>query len=258
MRALYAAATGLAAQQTRIDNIANNLANVSTTSFKKSREIFEDLVYQQMSVGDPSADVKRPSQVQVGTGARVVAIARDFSVGAAQYTGQTTDLAIEGEGFFVVESPDGTERYTRDGHFTINADGELATASGHRVAPGIQIPEGATISIAEDGTVSATYEEDPTNTVVLGTLELVDFANPNGLMALGGNMYAASPESGEATPMDPETGGVSIRSGFLESSNVDVAEELVAMIVAQRAFELTSKVMQTADETMRTVTELKR
>ncbi len=258
MRALYAAATGLSAQQTRIDNIANNLANVSTTGFKKSREVFEDLVYQEMTVGDPSEQVRRPNQVQVGTGTRVVSVTRDFSAGSIQYTGDELNVAIRGDGFYVLESQDGIQRYTRDGHFTLNADGELVTASGHQVSPGIQIPDGTTITIAEDGTVSVTYTEDPTEPVVVGTIEVVDFANPGGLQAVGSNMYLASPESGEPIPMDPNDGTVSLQQGFLEASNVDVAEELVAMIVAQRAFELTSKVMETADETMQTVTNLKR
>jgi len=258
MRALYAAATGLSAQQTRIDNIANNLANVSTTGFKKSREVFEDLVYQEMTVGDPSDQVRRPNQVQVGTGTRVVSMARDFSAGSIQYTGDELNVAISGDGFFTVEAQDGTQRFTRDGHFSMNADGELVTSSGHMVSPGIQIPDGTTIAIAEDGTVSVTYTEDPTEPVVVGTIEMMDFANPGGLQAVGSNMYLATPESGEPIPMDPNDGTISLQQGFLEASNVDVAEELVAMIVAQRAFELTSKVMETADETMQTVTNLKR
>ncbi|MFH1466325.1 MAG: flagellar basal-body rod protein FlgG [Pseudomonadota bacterium] len=258
MRALFAAATGLSAQQTRIDNIANNLANVSTPGFKKSREVFEDLMYQQLSVGDTSAEVQRPGQVQIGTGTRVVATTRDFSAGTAQYTGDRRNLAIKGGGFFVVEAPDGTERYTRDGTFMQNSDGELATQAGLRVSPGVQFPDGATVDIAEDGTITATYTDDPTHVVTLGTIELVDFANPNGLQAIGGNLYAATPESGDPIPMDPERGDVHILQGYTEASNVDVAEELVAMIMAQRAFELTSKVMETADETLQTVTNLKR
>ena len=259
MRALYAAATGLSAQQTRIDNIANNLANVSTTGFKKSREVFEDLVYQEMNVGDGSGQEKRPNQVQVGTGTRVVSMARDFSTGSMQYTGDKLDVAIQSDGFFVLEADDGTQRYTRDGSLSTNADGEIVNSSGMLVGPGIQIPDGVDgLAIAQDGSVSVTYADDSTESVVIGTIELVDFVNPNGLEAIGGNMYLATPESGEAVPMDPNDGEVSLQQGFLEASNVDVAEELVAMIVAQRAFELTSKVMETADETMQTVTNLKR
>ncbi len=259
MRALYAAATGLSAQQTRIDNIANNLANVSTTGFKKSREVFEDLVYQEMTVGDVSEQEQRPNQVQVGTGTRVVSIARDFSAGSIQYTGDELDLAIQSDGFFVLEADDGTQRYSRDGSFNTNSDGEIVNSSGMLVGPGIQVPDGVSgMTIAEDGTVSVTYAEDATEPVVIGTIELVDFVNPGGLQAIGGNMYLATPTSGEAVPMDPNDGEVSLQQGFLEASNVDVAEELVAMIVAQRAFELTSKVMEAADETMQTVTNLKR
>ncbi len=258
MRALYSAATGLSAQQTRIDNIANNLANVSTTGFKKSREVFEDLVYQEMTVGDVSEQEQRPNQVQVGTGTRVVSMSRDFSAGSMQYTGDDLDLAIQGDGFFVLEADDGTQRYSRDGTFDTNADGEIVNASGMLVGPGVQVPDGAdSLTISEDGTVSVTYADD-TEPVVIGTIELVDFVNPNGLHAIGGNMYIATPESGEAVPMDPNDGEVNLKQGFVEASNVDVAEELVAMIVAQRAFELTSKVMEAADETMQTVTNLKR
>jgi flagellar basal-body rod protein FlgG len=188
----------------------------------------------------------------------VVATTRDFSAGSAQYTGDPRNLAIRGRGFFVLEAPDGTQRFTRDGDFTTNSDGELVTQGGLRVSPGIQIPPDADVQIAADGTITAVYKDDPTQPVSLGTIELVDFSNPNGLQAVGGNMYVATPESGDALPMDPEGGQVQLQQYSVESSNVDVAEELVAMIMAQRAFELTSKVMQTADETMQTVTNLKR
>ncbi len=259
MRALYAAATGLSAQQSRIDNIANNLANVSTTGFKKSREVFEDLVYQELAVGDPSEQITRPNNLQLGTGTRIVAMSRDFSAGSIQSTGNELDLAIGDAGFFSVEAPDGTQRFTRDGHFTLNSDGEVVNNAGYLLSPGLQVPDDAeSLTVAQDGTVAVTYADDPTEPVSIGTIELYDFPNSGGLTALGGNLYAATPESGEPFPMDPNDGKVNIQQGFLESSNVDVAEELVSMIVAQRAFELTSKVMEAADEALQVVSNLKR
>jgi len=256
MRALYTAATGLLAQQTRIDNIANNLANVSTTGFKKTTEVFEDLMAQQEPVGSPSQETVRPNLLEIGTGTRIVATTRNFAEGNLSATGNALDVAIDGPGFFIVEMEDGEPRYTRDGHFQINRDGEIVTNAGYRVSPGIQIPDDAyAIRIAEDGTVSASYENS-TEEVSLGTLEMVDFVNAAGLRSVGGNLYTETPESGEPRYLD-STSNTKVRQGFLEASNVDVAEELVAMISAQRAYELNSKVIQTADDALRVVTALK-
>jgi flagellar basal-body rod protein FlgG len=245
------------AQQLRIDNIANNLANVSTVGFKKSRESFEDLVYQGMPVGNVDEETERPTSLAVGTGTRLVAMSRDFSNGDLQYTGNPLDIGIGGRGFFTIEGNDGIQRYTRDGQLQVNRDGELVTQAGYQVSPGIEVPMDALqIMVAEDGTVSAVYE-DATEAVTLGTLEIVDFVNSSGLRNMGGNLYTASPTSGEPIPVDPSEGTVRIQQGFLEASNVDVAEELVTLIVAQRSFELTSKVVQTADETLEIVARLK-
>ncbi len=258
MRALYTAATGLTAQQHRIDNIANNLANVGTTGFKKSRENFEDLVYQELPSGSRGADTPRPAGSRLGTGTRLASVEQDFSPGAPQVTNDPLDVAILGRGFFAVEDPNGNERYTRNGSFSTNADGELVTSTGLKLTSGIQIPEGVdTITIDTDGTVSATWEGD-TEPVVLGTIDLVDFVNPSGLQPLGSGLYAATPESGEPLVMDPADGGVQLQQGALESSNVDVAEELIDMIMAQRAYELTSKVIEAADETLQKTAALKR
>lgn len=257
MKALFTAATGMTAQQQQIDTIANNLANISTTGFKKTRVAFEDLVYQAKRTGEISQETQRPGQLEIGSGVRVMGTQRDYSTGNIVSTGNTLDLAITSRGMFVVETPDGEERYTRNGVFHVNMDGELVNQSGLRVNPGIEIPSDAMeISIAEDGSVKAMYEGE-NGEVTLGTIDVVDFGNPNGLRALGGNLYMATPESGEPIPIESDDGLV-IKQGFIEGSNVDVAEELVNMIMAQRAFEMTSKVVETADETMQMVNNLKR
>lgn len=258
MRALYTAATGLAAQQARIDNIANNLSNVSTTGYKRARESFEDLVYQEIATGAADPERQRPAGVHLGAGTRLVANERDFSPGAPQQTGEPLDVAILGRGFLVVEDANGNERYTRDGALTTNSDGEIVNSAGLPLSGSIRVPDDADqLIIGEDGTVSATFlgEEEP---VVIGALQLVDFVNPGGLKPMGGNLYAATVQSGEGRTMDPGDGKVRLQQGALESSNVDVADELVEMIMAQRSFELTSKVIEAADETLKQVSQLKR
>jgi flagellar basal-body rod protein FlgG len=257
MRALYTAATGMTAQQLRIDNIANNLANVSTTGFKKGRGSFEDLLYENLPSGAGRGAEGRPSEIQIGSGTRMVGLNRDFSTGNLSQTGNPFDLALGDGGFFIVEDIDGVEHYTRDGRFTVNVEGDLVNASGMLLSPGISIPEEAAgVSITQDGTVIATYEGS-TDETILGTIRVANFTNPNGLEAIGGNLYLPTPASGDPREMYPED-NLQIHQGFIEGSNVDVADELVDMIVAQRAFELTSKVVQTADETLQVVTNLKR
>ncbi len=258
MKALYTAATGMNAQQARIDNIANNLANVSTTGYKKSRATFEDLLYQQLPIGSASIDNQRPVHIEVGTGTRLVSVSRDFSNGDLTYTGNEFDLALGDRGFFLLEGPGGTERFTRDGHFIKNADGDLVTSAGLSLDPSINIPDDAQrVLVNADGTVQVEYEGE-TDLVTIGTVQLVDFVNPNGLRSVGGNLFVATPESGDPEFMDADDGFVNIQQGFTESSNVDVAEELITMIQAQRSFELSSKVIQTADEAMSLVNNLKR
>jgi len=257
MKSLYTAATGMAAQQLRIENISNNLANVSTPGFKKSREQFEDLLYQNMPTGAPGEGRTRASTLQSGSGVRVGAITKDFTSGDVIATNGDYDLAITGRGFFVVEMPDGTETFTRNGQFGVNADGELVTQAGHLVSPGIQIPRDArTIRFAEDGTILGLYDGESAP-VTLGQLRVVDFMNPAGLRALGGNLYGASMESGQPVELASED-GFRVQQGFLEASNVDVAEELVNMIVSQRAFEMTSKAVEASDQMLQTVNGLKR
>lgn len=255
MRALYTAATGMAANQIKLENIANNISNNGTTAFKKVRESFEDLVYQSYSTGG-AADA-----VQVGSGARLSALSRDFRPGATIATGSGTDMLIDGQGFFVVEGPTGDQLYTRDGHFRTDAEGNLTTQNGYRVSPGIQVPEGGTLLISGDGVVTAEVTDDAgaVTTVAIGSMTLVTFANPEALSAAGGNFYRSTSEAGEPLETAPQTSGAGgIIQGFLEGSNVDVAEELISMITAQRGYELSSKVIQAADEMMQTAAQLRR
>ena len=257
MKALYTAATGMTAQQMRIENISNNLANVSTVGFKKSRVNFEDLLYQNLSTGSVSQTQTRVSSLQSGSGVRMGSLVKEFTMGDITSTNNTYDFAIAGRGFFVVQMPDGTETFTRNGQFGVNAEGELVTQSGLVVSPGIEIPRDVqTIRATEDGTLQAVYKGDP-NPITIGQLQVVDFMNPSGLQALGGNLFIATPESGLPMIMD-SMDGLRVQQGFLESSNVDVAEELVNMIVAQRAFEMTSKAVESSDQMMQTVNALKR
>jgi flagellar basal-body rod protein FlgG len=258
MRALYTAATGMAAQQMRIDNIANNLANVSTNGFKKARETFEDLVYQQYSIGSDNVQNQRPVNLEVGTGTRLVAMQRDFATGDLAYTGNQFDLAIGGRGFFEVTDMNGNERYTRAGRFQVNASGELVTMGGLSLQPNMFIPEDAErVVVNEDGTVQVTFANEAEETTI-GQIQLVEFLNPTGLRSVGGNLFQATPESGQQQQMDAADGFVNLQQGFIESSNVDVAEELINMVIAQRAFELTSKAVEASDEMLQTVTQLKR
>ena len=253
MRALYTAATGMHAAQVQIENIANNLANASTTGFKKSRETFTDLMYQQVGGGkDP---------IQMGSGSRLGGLARDFRVGHPIATGSDTDMMVNGPGFFKVTTPDGSTRYTRDGHFRVNSEGQVTTQEGNLVEPEITVGPGETLRVDQFGNITRETESDDGGyeSVAVGTLTLVTFANPGGLEAVGGNAYVETSASGEAQSGNPGDVGVgTILQGTLEGSNVDAAEELVAMITAQRGYELSSKVIQAADEMMQTAASLRR
>jgi flagellar basal-body rod protein FlgG len=249
--ALWAAKTGLDAQQTRMTVVSNNLANVNTSGFKKGRAVFEDLLYQNVrQVGAAtSQDTDAPSGLALGTGVRVIATEKLYTQGNLVQTGNPLDLAVQGRGFFQVLMPDGTLAYTRDGSFQVNAEGELVTASGYRVQPGISIPDAAqSISIGTDGTVSVQVAGQSTPTQV-GSLQLVDFVNPAGLQARGENLLLESASSGAAQTGTPGLDGLgSLAQGSLESSNVNVVEELVNMIETQRAYEMNSKAIQTTDQ----------
>jgi flagellar basal-body rod protein FlgG len=255
--ALWAAKTGLDAQNTRMTVTSHNLANVATNGFKKGRATFEDLIYQNVvQVGSAtSQDTTSPSGVSLGTGVRVVATEKSYTQGNLLTTNNSLDIAIEGRGFFQIQMPDGTTGYTRDGAFQTNAQGELVNSSGYRVQPGINIPQGAvSVAIGADGIVSATMpgESAPTQ---IGTLQLVDFVNPAGLEARGGNLVFETASSGPAQPGTPGLNGLGqLQQGALESSNVNVVEELVNMIETQRAYEMNSKAIATTDQMLQYVT----
>lgn len=258
IRALYTAASGMNAQQANIDNVAHNLANVNTTGFKKSRVEFEDLVYQQIkSAGAAtSQEAEAPIGLETGLGSRAVATARNFSAGNLRSTNNPLDLAIEGIGFFQVTLPGGETGYTRAGAFHLNGQGQLVTAEGIEVSPQISIPANATtISISKDGIVSASVPGQGTQQV--GTLELATFQNPAGLEARGGNIFVATTASGEPTTGTPGSDGLgTMAQGFLEDSNVSVVEEMVNMILGQRAYEANSRIIRAADEMLQQVNNL--
>jgi len=253
MKALYTAATGMNAQQTRLDNIANNLANVNTTAYKKQSAAFEDLFYEEVeSNGGPEAQ-----KVQVGGGVKLASTNRDFSGGALVKTSSALDFAIEGEGFFALETVEGEARYSRDGSFRTDSDGVLVNSQGLRVAGDISVPEEHNgLVLKEDGTLAA-LSIDGSGEEILGQLELVRFTNPGGLEALGGNLYMQSEASGDPQVLELGT-TTNVRQYYLEGSNVDIASELIGMIEAQRAYELTSKVVQAADENLQTAVNLRR
>ena len=248
--ALWIAKTGLDAQQTRMSVISNNLANVNTAGFKRDRAAFEDLLYQTVRQpgGATSEQTQLPTGLQLGTGVRVAATAKNFSQGNLNQTGNALDVAINGRGFFEVLMPDGSTAYTRDGSFQINAQGELVTNEGYAVQPGLQLPEGAqSVTIGADGTVSVQVSGQAAP-VQLGQLTLSDFVNPAGLEAKGENLYVETAASGPAQSGAPGQGGVgTLVQGALESSNVNVVEELVSMIETQRAYETNAKAISTTD-----------
>jgi len=249
--ALWAAKTGLDAQQTRMSVTSHNLANVNTTGFKKGRAVFEDLLYQNVRQvgGSTSQDTLAPTGLSLGTGVRVVATEKQYTQGNMQTTGNSLDLAVNGRGFFQVLLPDGTMGYTRDGDFEVNAQGELVTSSGYRVQPGITIPDGVqSITVGKDGVVTAAVDGQAVP-VQIGTLQLVDFINPAGLQPKGENILVESAASGTPQTGTPGLNGLGfIEQGSLEASNVNVVEELVNMIETQRAYEMNSKAISTTDQ----------
>ena len=256
--ALWAAKTGLDAQQTEMAVISNNLANVNTTGFKQDRAVFEDLLYQnQTQAGaDTSQTTQSPSGMSIGTGVQVVATEKDYSQGSLTQTGNPLDVAIEGQGFFQIQMPDGTVAYTRDGSFQSNAQGQLVTSSGYLVQPGITIPQGAqSVTIGSDGTVSVKLAGQSAPTQI-GQIQLANFINPPGLQPIGQNLLVQSAASGSPQTGSPGTNGLGpISQGELESSNVNVVEELVNMIQTQRAYEMNSKAINTVDQMLQYATQ---
>lgn len=259
IRSLWTAKTGLESQQFNVDVISNNLANVSTNGFKRQRPVFEDLLYQ--IVRQPGAQTSQlnqvPSGLQIGAGVRPVATARIFTNGNLQATGNSLDLAVNGQGFFQVLLPDGTTAYTRDGAFQLDNQGNVVTSSGYPIQPGITIPPNTiTITIGNDGTVTALVAGSATPTQV-GTIQLANFVNVGGLQARGENMFLETASSGAPQVNQPGTNGLgTINQGFVETSNVSVTEELVNLITAQRAFEINSRSVQASDQMLQRLTQL--
>jgi len=259
INSLWIAKTGMEAQQTQLDVISNNLANTSTTGYKRASAVFQDLIYQNLrQVGSQTTDQNQlPTGLQLGLGVRTVATSRNFTQGSLQQSSSNLDVAIKGNGFFQVTMPDGTAAYTRDGSFQVDSQGRLVNSSGLPVANGITIPPNATsVSIGTDGTVSALLQGN-TAPQPLGNLAMANFVNPPGLEPLGGNLYAESAASGQPTQGTPGTNGLgTVMQGYLENSNVNVVQELVSMIQTQRAYEMNSKAVQTSDQMLAKLDQL--
>jgi flagellar basal-body rod protein FlgG len=259
-RSLHIAATGMAAQEAQLDAIANNLANVNTTGYKKVRTDFQDLLYQTLRApGAPLAGTTiSPTGLQLGTGTRIVATTRQHTQGALQQSGNPLDLAIEGNGFLPVQQVDGTFAYTRNGMLKTDAQGRLVNAEGLLLDPPVTIPIDATsVSIGSDGTVSATLKSQP-NPVQLGQIDIATFVNPAGLLSIGHNLYTASASSGEAQIGHPGSDGRgTLLQGSIEHANVEVVEEMIDLIATQRNYEINSKVVSAADEMLRNVTQMR-
>jgi flagellar basal-body rod protein FlgG len=259
INSLWISKTGMEAQQTQLDVISNNLANVSTNGFKKSRAVFEDLMYQNLrQVGSNTSEQSTlPTGLQIGLGVRTVATSRSFSQGNLQQSNNNLDVAIQGNGFFQLTMPDGTTGYTRDGAFQIDSQGRLVTSGGLPVANGVTVPSNAiSIAIATDGAVTAQIPGQ-TAPQSIGTITLASFINPAGLEPKGQNIYVESVSSGQPNAGTAGANGLgTLMSGFVETSNVNVVQELVSMIQTQRAYEMNSKAIQTSDQMLQKLGQL--
>ncbi|HEY1129550.1 MAG TPA: flagellar basal-body rod protein FlgG [Roseateles sp.] len=259
MRSLWIAKTGMEAQQTQLDNISHNLANVATNGYKRSHAVFEDLIYQNMrqSGANSTEQTVLPTGLQVGLGVRPVATARIYTQGNLQQTSNNLDLAIKGDGFFQIQMPDGTTSYTRDGSFQLDANGQMVTSNGYTVLPGVTIPPNAqSLTIGNDGTVSVTLPGQAAPQSV-GQLQLATFVNPAGLDPKGQNLFTETAASGTPNTGAPSNNGIgALQQGFVETSNVNVVEELVQMIQTQRAYELNSKAVQTSDQMLQKLAQI--
>lgn len=260
IQSLWTASTGMAAQSTNVDVISNNLANVNTNGFKRSRAHFQDLMYQQMKLvgAQDGAGNQTPTGIQVGLGVRTAGVEKVFTQGGYQNTNNDFDLAIEGKGFFQVQMPDGSMGYTRSGSFSLDGNGQLVTPDGYPVQPAISVPADATrVDVAADGTVTVLQPGGTAS--VVGQISLASFANPAGLMAMGHSTFQETVASGAALTGVPGANGIgSIAQGMLETSNVNAVEEMVGLIAAQRAYEMNSKAVQAADEMMQSANGLRR
>ncbi len=262
-RALRTAASGMYAQQLNLEVISNNMANVNTTSFKKNRAEFEDLMYQEIAANPknrtlPGVIENPAAEIQVGTGVKPSSTQKIFAQGDLTHTGHKLDIAIYGDGFFQLRRPDGKFVYTRDGSFKLSADGTIVSSNGNVLEPGFTIPDNAIdIQVSSDGVISILDTDG--NTVDLGTIELAKFVNPGGLKAIGNNQYLETEESGVPFLGQPNTEDFGeLQQGYLESSNVDIVQEMVNMITAQRAYEINSKAVKTVDDMMQIANSLKR
>ena len=259
MRSLWISKTGMEAQQTQLDTIAHNLANVGTNGFKRGHAVFEDLIYQNLrqAGANSSEQTQLPTGLQVGLGVRPVSMSRNFSQGNLQQTGNNLDVAIKGNGFFQIQLPDGTVAYTRDGGFQVDSQGKIVTNNGYAVQPGITIPDNAqSITIAADGTVSVLLPAQSVPQSV-GQLQLAAFANPAGLEPRGQNLFGETAASGSPITGAPALDGFgALAQGYVETSNVNVVEELIAMIQTQRAYEINSKAIQTSDQMLQRLGQL--
>ena len=259
LRSLWISKSGMEAQQNQLDHISNNLSNVATTGYKRSHAAFEDLIYQNLrqSGANSSDQTQLPTGLQVGLGTRAVATARDFTQGNLQQTGNNLDMAINGKGFFQITMPDGTTAYTRDGSFKLDNQGQIVTNNGYVVQPGLTVPANAqSVTVAADGTVSVTLPGQATPQT-LGQFQTASFINPQGLDPLGQNLYAETASSGTPATGAPQSNGLgALQQGFVETSNVNVVEELVQMIQTQRAYELNSKAVSTSDQMLQRLSQL--
>ena len=261
IKAMRTAASGMVAQQMNVDNIANNLANVNTTGFKRSKIEFQDVLYQNFRRAGTATAIgsEVPTGLSIGYGTRASATVRHFSEGQLTPTGNPLDLAISGDGFFQVQMPDGSTAYTRDGAFKLSGDGQIVTSDGYFLLPQVSVPEDATaLSVGTDGTIEALISGQ-TDPVQIGQIELARFVNPAGMEALGRNLMVPTRASGDPlTDIPTQSGLGQIDQGYLESSNVKVVDEMVNMIVAQRSYEMNSKAIQTADDMAGIANNLKR
>jgi flagellar basal-body rod protein FlgG len=262
IRAFNSSATGMNAQQLVLDNTANNLANLNTTGYKRSQVEFQDLLYANLrQPGAQSGNgLQLPTGLQIGNGVRVAGTTKLFSNGALDNTSNPLDIAIEGDGFFQITNPSGGILYTRDGSFRLNSQRQLVTSDGYYVEPRITIPQDATsITVGADGSISVITSSSPNTSTVVGTLQIARFANPSGLSAEGRNLFTETPASGNATTATPGQNGTGqLRGGFLERSNVEVVQELVNLIQAQRAYEFNTKAIKVADEMLSSTNDLVR
>ncbi|MDA8168202.1 MAG: flagellar basal-body rod protein FlgG [Nitrospiraceae bacterium] len=261
IRSMLISATGMEAQKLNIDVIANNLANVNTVGFKKSRADFQELMYQDLRTpGATSAEGSIiPSGIQIGLGVKPVAVEKMFDQGDFVHTGNNLDMAIEGDGFFEVTMPDGTTSYTRAGSFKLDNEGRIVTSDGYPIEPAVTIPSDTTsITVSTDGKITVLQAGNTTPTEV-GQLEIARFVNPGGLQALGKSLFSPTAASGDPITGNPGQQGLGqISQGFVEMSNVNVVEEMVNMIASQRAYEINSKSVQAADEMLQTANNIKR